>query len=246
MIDESKPTHLDLFSGIGGFSIAFEAEGFQTIGFAETDKYASAVLRKHWPNVPNYGDVRNVPPGKYNVLTAGFPCQDASIAKQKAKGVSGSRTGLWFPTLEIIRRDRPGFVKLENVPALRTRGADEILLGLEESNYAAQAFVVGAWAAGAIQPRNRVWIFAYAREIGIQRYGEVGIAFKARQGGASCQENMRCEDWRTRPLLASRTESLLCRADDGIPNWVDRIGCLGNAVYPEVAQVFARAIRQLI
>lgn len=170
-------THLDTFTGIGGFTFAFEQEGFRPIGFAETDPYACAVLKKHWPNVRNYGDVRNIGTLHKHIsaLTGGFPCQDISLAKQGAEGIDGTQSSYWFWLLEVIKRNRPDFCLAENVPALRTRGGERVLAGLDKAGYEARPFLVEARHVGADHIRERVWIFAYSRSL-----RKEGIAHKFR------------------------------------------------------------------
>lgn len=156
---------LDLFSGIGGFALAFEAAGFRTVAFAEIEPYPCKVLKQHWPEVPNLGDVRGINGEDYrgavDVVCGGFPCQDISLAG-KGAGITGARSGLWSEMLRIIRGARPAFCLLENVPALKSRGADTVLGDLEEAGYTGRAFVVGAVHAGANHRRQRAWIVAYA------------------------------------------------------------------------------------
>ncbi len=157
---------LDLFSGIGGFAVAFEAAGAETVAFSEVSPGASIMLQRLWPDVPNLGDVRGIRGedvvrrfGAVDVLCGGFPCQDISAAG-KGAGIEGHRSGLWFEMLRLVRELRPAWVLAENVPALRTRGSDVVLAGLEEAGYTARAIVVGAWAVGAPHRRDRVWIVA--------------------------------------------------------------------------------------
>ena len=169
-MNETKPTHLDLFSGIGGFSLAAERCGFRTIGFSEIDPYASAVLKKHWPDVPNYGDIRNIPceelRGTIALLTGGFPCQPFSVAGSK-RGDRDERH-LWPLLAEIIGKVRPRFCLLENVSGLlsisngRVFGA--ILGDLASLGYDALWNCVPASAVGANHQRDRVWIVAYNAE----------------------------------------------------------------------------------
>lgn len=152
---------LDLFSGLGGFALAFERAGFKTVAFSEVDPFCRRVLAHHWPAVPNLGDVREVDGGRIGtpveVLVGGFPCQDISAAG-KGAGLDGDRSGLWFEMLRLVRELRPRWVVAENVPALRTRGADTLLAGLEAAGYACWPTVVGAWAVGAPHRRDRVWV----------------------------------------------------------------------------------------
>jgi len=100
-------THLDLFSGIGGFTIAAQAAGFTTIGFSEIEPYACKILKRHWPNVPNYGDIRNVPQLNADLITGGPPCQPASCAGHQ-RGSEDHRW-LWPQTLACVERIHPTF-----------------------------------------------------------------------------------------------------------------------------------------
>ncbi len=170
---DSKFTVLDLFSGIGGFALAIEEAGFETKAFAEIEDYPSKVLKQHWPDVPNLGDVRGINGksmcGSVDVVCGGFPCQDISLAG-KGAGIKGKRSGLWFEMCRIIDGARPAFCLIENVPALRSRGYDEVQTSLEEAGYSARPFVVGAIHARAPHKRSRVWIIAYDK---CQRTGRV-------------------------------------------------------------------------
>ena len=156
--------HLDLFSGIGGFSLAAELAGFKTVGFAETDLYCSRVLAQHWPHVVNYGDVKlvvretvHVP---IHVLTGGFPCQPFSVAG-KQKGRSDDRY-LWPEFRRIIHELKPSNVLIENVPGLVAMELDNILTDLETAGYACGSFIIPACAANAPHRRDRLWVVAHA------------------------------------------------------------------------------------
>lgn len=154
----------DLFSGIGGFSLGLERAGMRTLWFAETDAYASAVLRKHWPDVPNHGDVRSISAGsveRVDVLCGGFPCQDISNAGKRA-GIDGERSGLWGEYARIVGELRPRFVIVENVAALLGRGIERVLGDLAALGFDAEWHCIPASAAGAPHRRDRVWIIAYA------------------------------------------------------------------------------------
>lgn len=158
--------HLDLFSGIGGFALAARWAGCETIAFCEIEPFAQAVLRKNFPGVPIHDDVTKFDGrpfrGRVDILTGGFPCQDISVAG-KGAGIEGERSGLWREMLRIITECRPAIVVAENVPALRNRGADQVLSDLEAAGYTGGAFVVGADDIGATHRRKRVWIVAFAQ-----------------------------------------------------------------------------------
>jgi DNA (cytosine-5)-methyltransferase 1 len=163
---------LDLFSGIGGISLGLHRSGMTTAAFCEIEPFPRAVLAKNFPGVKIYDDVKLlssyilrmdgvVGPGRsIDVIAGGFPCQDISVAGKGAGIKEGTRSGLWFEMLRLVREIRPRWVVAENVPALRTRGADRVIADLEESGYSVWASVVGAWAVGAPHKRDRAWIVA--------------------------------------------------------------------------------------
>jgi len=154
---------LDLFSGIGGFSLGLESTGgFETIAFCEIEEFPRKVLKKHWPGVPIHEDIHHVSGYKYkgiDLVCGGFPCQPVSMAG-KRKGDKDSRW-LWPEFLRVIQEARPRWCLIENVPGLRTKHADEVLADLEGQGYACWPLVVGAVHAGAPHRRQRVWIVAH-------------------------------------------------------------------------------------
>jgi len=159
---------LDLFSGIGGFSLGLERAGMTTVAFCEIDPYCRAVLRKHWPKVPQYDDVRTLTADTLrrdgiavDVICGGFPCQDVSFAGKRA-GLEGARSGLWTEYARLIGELRPGFVIVENVPGLLSLGMGAVLGDLSALGYDATWDCVPASAVGAPHRRDRVWVIAYA------------------------------------------------------------------------------------
>ena len=160
---------LDLFSGIGGFSLGLEAAGMETVAFCEREKFCQAVLKKHWPDIPCHDDVTTLDGKQYNgkvdVICGGFPCQDISLAG-KGAGLAGERSGLWFEYLRIIKEAQPRYVIIENVSALRSRGLEDVLRSLAEIGYDAEWHCIPASAIGAPHRRDRVWIVAYPRSAG--------------------------------------------------------------------------------
>lgn len=169
-------TVLDLFSGIGGFSLGLERTGgFETVAFCEIEPFQRAVLAKHWPGVTCYEDVcaltaeRIATDGHIpDVICGGFPCQDISIAG-KGTGLSGHRSGLWFEYARLIEEVAPEYAIIENVPALRTRGLDVVLGSISEIGYDAEWHCIPAAAIGAAHQRDRVWIIAYPNSDGRRR-----------------------------------------------------------------------------
>ena len=158
---------LDLFSGIGGFSLGLERAGFETVAFCEPNPFCQAVLKHHWPTVPVYEDVRELSADRlvndgitFDAICGGFPCQDISVAG-KGAGLAGARSGLWWEFHRLIAETRPKWVIAENVSALRSRGLDEVLGSLAALGYDAEWHCIPASAVGAPHRRDRIWIVAY-------------------------------------------------------------------------------------
>ena len=161
---------LSLFSGIGGFDIGLERAGMQPVAFCEFDPYCQAVLKRHWPGVPIYDDVRTLSADTLrrdgvwpiDVIAGGFPCQDLSYAGKRA-GIEGERSGLWSEFARLIGEVRPRFAIMENVSGLLSAGHGRVLGDLAALGYDAAWDCVPASAVGAPHRRDRVWIVAYAR-----------------------------------------------------------------------------------
>lgn len=155
-----KPTHLDLFSGIGGFALAAQWAGFQTIGFSEVDKYACKILEQNWKGIPNYGDIRNITgrklPSGLSLLTGGFPCQPYSQAGLQ-KGKDDDRN-LWPEMLRVISECKPTWVLGENVTGIIEMELDNVLSDMERLGYETTTLVLPAACVGAYHFRDRVWI----------------------------------------------------------------------------------------
>ena len=159
---------LDIFSGIGGFSLGLERTGkFQTVAFAEIDEYCNKVLSKHWPTVRRYNDVKEITKRKLQrdgiyptVICAGIPCQDISLIG-KGAGITGKRSGIWSECARLIGEIRPEYAVLENVAALRGRGLDRVLGDLASLRYDAVWNCIAAEDIGAPHRRDRIWIIAY-------------------------------------------------------------------------------------
>jgi DNA (cytosine-5)-methyltransferase 1 len=169
---------LSLFAGIGGFDLGLERTGgFKTVAFCEIDKKAQAVLRKHWPEVPIYDDVRSLTAEQLeadgiavDVIVGGFPCQDISNAG-KGAGLGGPRSGLWYEYARLIGELRPGFVIVENVSALLHRGLDAVLGSLAALGYDADWDCIPAAFVGAPHIRDRLWIVAYPQRSDANGFG---------------------------------------------------------------------------
>jgi DNA (cytosine-5)-methyltransferase 1 len=158
---------LDLFSGIGGFSLGLERTGgFKTVAFCEIEPYPRKVLAKHWPEVPCYHDIRELTAEwlaadgiGVDVICGGFPCQDISVAGNGA-GLAGERSGLWAEFARLIGELRPRYAIVENVSALLSRGLADVLRDLATLRYDAEWHCIPASAVGAPHRRDRIWIVA--------------------------------------------------------------------------------------
>ena len=281
-------THIDLFSGIGGFALACRWAGIETIAFCEIEKYAQRVLRKNFPGIRIFEDVRQFPAIEFRepfLLTGGYPCQPFSQAG-KRRGAEDDRH-LWPAMFEIIRSCRPNWVLAENVAGHVTLGLDQVLADLESEDYAVQPIMVPACAVDAPHRRDRVWILgnakrdsegrAYGSESGrskrerkdenIIERDEVGrdsgnasreIAFadsdiKRLEGQTSKRiqkaerrENKFCDEFSSRGCRGGSrlwsAEPNVGRVAHGIPNRVDRLKGLGNAIVPQVAYEIIKAM----
>jgi len=169
---------LDLFSGIGGFSLGLERTGgFETVAFCEIEKFPQQVLAKHWPNIPIYEDVRNVTRERLDadgifpdVITGGFPCQDISVAGKQAGIGEGTRSGLWSECARILGEFRPRYAIFENVTALLSgndgKWFERVLWDISQVGYDAEWHCIPASELGAHHHRDRVWIICYPNSDG--------------------------------------------------------------------------------
>jgi DNA (cytosine-5)-methyltransferase 1 len=224
-----------LFSGIGGMDLGLERAGGAVIWQSEIDPYACRVLAKHWPNVPNLGDIRDVrweTVEAVDIVAGGFPCQDVSDAGDRA-GIDGERSGLWTHFAAAIRHIRPRYVLVENVPGLLVRGMGRVVGDLASMGYDAEWDCIPAAAVGAPHLRARIWILAYPR-------GERG------------QEDDAVQTGRAQPELSPwwEAEPAVGRVADGLPRRLagraNRAnGRIGNAVVPQVAELIGRRIMEV-
>ena len=302
---------LDLFSGIGGFSLGLERAGMETVAFCENDKKAQLVLKKHWPDVPIFDDVRTLNAEQLrhlyqiDLICGGFPCQPFSQAG-KRKGKEDDRH-LWPEYFRLIQEIRPRWVIGENVAGLINMGLDDVLSDLESEAYSCQTLVIPACAINAPHRRDRVWIIAHSglfgqkeheeQATGVEQCGEEtnvenpGRALRQRakfqgedanevgQGDANQHQRSGSTPGddvayandipsegikttsnngkdRSQPNDQFITgcgneggwwavEPNVGRVAHGIPNRVDRLKQLGNAVVPQIPEIIGRAIMQI-
>ncbi len=185
---------LDLFSGIGGFSLGLESTGhFETAAFCEIEPYCQKVLKKHWPNVPIFDDIRKLKGkdiGAIDIITGGYPCQPFSVAgKQKAEQ---DPRHLWPEYFRLIQELRPTWVIGENVSGHIKLGLDSVLEDLASEGYSTRTFSISASSIGANHKRERVWILANSKRKRLEGLGEQSSSFSGEnQGIQSWDESSR-------------------------------------------------------
>ena len=283
---------LDLFSGIGGFSLGLEWAGMETIAMCEKDKFCRQVLAKHWPDITIHEDIRKLDGREYknavDVVCGGFPCQPFSVAG-KQLGKEDDRH-LWPEMLRVIKESAPAWVIGENVSGFVSMALDDVCLDLEAEGYEVQSFVIPACAVEAHHKRDRCWIVAHANELRLEEHGHrestqpvqasqrphlladthpsrelqpQGSEQEVRRWiGDSREDVADSESERIQRLWSGREQKPyaygpalvpLCEGEglgssyweaepdvdrvvDGLPNRVDRIKSLGNAVVPQLVQ----------
>lgn len=230
---EKETTFGSLFSGVGGMDLGLERAGMVCKWQVEIDEYARRVLAKHWPSVPKFRDVREC--GQHNLgpvdlICGGFPCQDVSHAGPRI-GIDGERSGLWSEFARIVGELRPRLVLVENVSGLADRGLGRVLGDLAGLRFDAEWFVLSACAFGAPHPRERMFIVAYPEG---ERPGQL--------------RRLQCsaESTPQRDVCWQEAEPPVERVVDGVPNRLDRLRGLGNAVVPQVAQWIGERILKAI
>lgn len=236
---------LDLFAGIGGFSLGLERTGgFETVAFCEIDEFPRRVLAKHWPGVPCFEDVttaRFEAVGPVDLVTAGFPCQDISLAG-KGAGLAGTRSGLFWHILRTVRMVGRPKLLLENVAELLDRGMGAVLGALAQVGYDTQWHCIPSSAVGGSQERDRVWIIANPSGVGAARLltsADIGAAGQRRQGGKAHLQHVAATPFQPGE---SHPEPLLCGVACRVPARVGRVKAAGNSVDPNIPELIGRAI----
>ena len=241
MKQRKKLQHLDLFSGIGGFSLGLESAGLaKTVAFCDIDNFCQEVLKKHWPEVPIFSNVKELTYeklktngiNKIDIITGGYPCQPFSVAGRK-KGEEDPRH-LWPEYFRLIKELRPTWVIGENVSGHIKLGLDTVLEDLESEGYTARAFSISATSIGANHKRERVWIIAHSNS---QRLQGFGAKHELREGKTKVPFSW-LRWWESEPRIR--------RVAHGIPQRVDRLKGLGNAVVPQIPFLLGLTIREMI
>jgi DNA (cytosine-5)-methyltransferase 1 len=234
-----------LFSGIGGIDLGLERAGMNVIWQSEIDPYASQILARHWPDVPNLGDITTIDWSTVeqpDLICGGYPCQPFSLAGSRA-GADDHRH-LWPYFANAIRQLRPRWALLENVPGHLSVGFGDVLGDLAEIGYSAEWDCIPAGFVGAPHIRSRVFVVAYPD--GTARKDVAHAESVAVWTGL--RESITPRVWRGRPGDSGRpsnpwpAEPNVGRVAYGIPRRMDRLAALGNAVVPAVAELVGRQI----
>lgn len=236
----------ELFAGIGGFGLAGRWAGIESVFQVEWNPFCQKVLKKNFPNAQQFGDIREFDgrqfAGAIDIISGGFPCQPYSVAGKRL-GKEDERH-LWPEMLRVIREVQPRWIVGENVRGLVnwSNGLvfDEVQADMESSGYSVASFVLPAASVGANHRRDRCWIIAHS----------ASVRFPAAVGGFK-------QDISVQPKAPTETYGHFTfsgevkkrsigdiRAGDGIPNWMDRISAIGNAIVPQVAYRIFETIKQ--
>jgi len=261
---------LDLFSGIGGFSYAAEKliGGYETVAFCEMDDFCQKVLKKHWPQVPIFDDVRTIDAarlGRIDIVTGGYPCQPFSQAGRR-QGEEDERH-LWPEMLRIIKSCQPRYVLAENVAGHVTMGLDQVLTDLEDQGYTTRAIIVPACAKNAPHRRDRVWIIGQNVANTFNKRLQGGLLGRKNKERQDKQRHIRCSssiygqpkeraetvvskmgdlaDGISRGLLRhfDREPEHIPRVTKGEKDRAKKLKALGNSIVPQVAAEILLAIR---
>jgi DNA (cytosine-5)-methyltransferase 1 len=261
---------LSLFSGIGGIDLAAQWAGIETVAFCEIEPFCQKVLKKHWPDVPIFDDVKkltkevldNAGITGIDIVAGGYPCQPFSTSGNR-KGAADDRY-LWPEMFRIISEIRPTWVIGENVGGHISLGIDAVFDDLENINYESQAFVLPACAVDAWHRRDRVFIVANSDRVrcdlwgyqgqGIQRENETfyeinsGIKTTSYTNGSRELQSQRCIRTFGKRIGDSfrwESEPGLARVVYGLSGGVDRTAALGRTVVPQQIYPILAAIAEI-
>ena len=222
---------LDIFSGIGGFSIGLEAASMQTVAFCEINPFCRKILTRHWQSIPIFSDITTINKEdlkmlpRIDVIAGGFPCQDISVAG-KQKGITAKRSGLWKEFVRLINEIRPKYAIIENVANLRSTGLIAVLQDLWEIGYDAEWHCIPASAFGAPHRRDRIWIIAHPACI-----GKVGLSIGKKEAESTpgdgcknatdsdCQRLQGCRRFKEISPICSQEQVSMYYCGRGVKQW---------------------------
>ena len=235
-----KRTHIDLFSGIGGFTLAAESCGFRTIQFVEKNEYCQKVLKKHWPEIPCHEDIKTFSWKQSEspfLITAGVPCQPSSVGGKQHGSRDVHGRWLWPDAIRIISEARPRYALMENPTGLLSvdggRAWAGILSDFQSIGYDGWWETLGSYAVGAPHKRFRVWLLVADSER--SEWGNESHCGEARRVGRELEPF----PWNESPESALRR---LRGMDDGSGYTSHRVDTIRNAITPQVAQMFLKLL----
>lgn len=233
--------HGSLFSGIGGFDLAAKWLNWNNVFHCEKDQFCRSILKKHFPESISYGDIKTTDftiwRGLVDVISGGFPCQPFSTAG-KRKGINDERY-LWPEMLRAIKEVDPAFIVGENVYGIaKTTAPQEIVSSLENLGYIVVPFNIPASAVGALHRRSRVW-FVGIKEHTLDPNTNCIRSYCEKFNEQRNFELLNEQECEFRQVVSESirngTHPRVFRDANGIPNRVDRLRAIGNAVVPQVA-----------
>ena len=237
-------THLGLFEGIGGFSLAARWMGWETKAWCEWNEFGQRILKHHFPNAEGFGDITKTDFTKYankiDILTGGFPCQPFSSAG-KNKGINDIRF-LWPETLRAIREIKPRFIVCENVIGIKNVVLDRMRIELENIGYKTENFIIPACSVGSKHRRDRVWVIGYFDN----------ITNRTLQSISERQENKfgrirRNEEWSPLSVIRTGIYGLPKELDSrAVRKWESNtLKAAANAIVPQVAYEIFKSVESV-
>lgn len=231
---------LDLFAGIGGFTLGLERAGFETVAFCEIEPHAQKILKKNWPEVPIYDDVRTITAERLasdgirvDVITGGFPCQDISVSGNQAGIQDGTRSGLWSECARLLGEIRPKYAIFENVTNLlnghRGDWFKRVLWDISALGYDAEWHCIPASELGAHHHRDRVWIIAYPNRDDDTRFNE-SASKRSREIAPERTEHARRRSSEQNVAYPSSVGQRQCIAETDRSNRTSKGGVEGSSI----------------
>lgn len=235
-------THGSLFSGIGGFELGAKLENINTLWNCEIKPFNRKILNQHFKETYQYEDIRTMYNPQYvDIISGGFPCQDISI-NGRGNGINGERSGLWKQMFRICSEVRPKYIIIENSPALAIRGIEQVLSNLAQIGYDAEWSCIPNCAFSYPHRRERLFIIAYPNGIRPQSLVQDGRSYDSIFQAINKTGQiyaLSLSEW----FRQQRTDSGI-GSNIRIPNYVDRIEGVGNAVNPIIAKYLFNCIKK--
>jgi DNA (cytosine-5)-methyltransferase 1 len=258
---------LDLFSGIGGFSLGLDRAGMETIAFCEIDPNCQAVLKAHWPTVHIFHDVEYLQaaqgteeghftlesPGsefrvvsKIDVIAGGYPCTGHSVAGNK-KGFENEHSALWTHYHRLAKHIKPKYCIIENSPNLRSTGLAELLKAFDEIGYNAEWAIISGYSVGAPHQRERLYLVFWRQDLSYPDPFRSWHPDPAKEEGTLGW-------WAKRRIKRSPVHIQAAKASSGFLFDIDglsqkflkrqeyKVAMLGNAVIPQIPELIGRAL----